>query len=79
MQNWHKGELNMSHAIIEADSDGKGFSCVCWHMSNDDAHKHATRIKDYSEACGESRALYIVDKEQFKHLNQLEAAGMLQF
>lgn len=70
--------MPLNYAIIESECDGRGFSCVSWHKTNEEAHKATVSLIAEGEQYGECLVLYVVDSEQFNRLNRLESSGMLQ-
>lgn len=70
-------QFECQYAIIEPDSDCRGFSCVSWYLTKEDADRCAKYLISQAEAYRENRVLYVVSKEKFKELDALESAGML--
>lgn len=70
-------EQSMDWAIIERDSDGKGFSGISWHPSNEDASSRAKYLVATAERYHQDRVFYVVNREKYNEFNRLEASGML--
>ena len=70
-------EILMGWAIIERDHDGKGFSGISWHPTQEDATARVRYFVEVSARQHDDRVFYVVNREKYKHFQQLESSGLL--